>query len=79
MLYRGWLERILQLPFFLFAITTHFDEKDNNNNNDSEDNNWDEDRFEQELDKTHGEEDWSIGIGGRDWYHTEGDYNENIM
>lgn len=49
LLYRRWLERFLQFPIFLFAITTHFDEKDDNNSNDNEDNNWNEDYFEQQL------------------------------
>ena len=79
LLYRGWLERILQFPFFLFAITAHFDEKDDSNSNDNEDNDWNEDHFEQKLYKTHDEKDWSLGIGGRDWYHTKGDCNENIV
>lgn len=57
LLYRGWLERVIQVRFFLFAITTHFDEKDNNHSNNNEDHNWDDDHFEQELYKTHGEED----------------------
>jgi hypothetical protein len=77
LLYRRWLERSLKLFFLLFAITTHFNEKDNNNSDDDEDNNWDEDRFEQEFQKTHDGKDWCIEIGGRDWYHIKGDHNEN--
>jgi hypothetical protein len=67
------------VPFVLFAITTHFDEKNNNNSNDNEDNDWDEDHFEQKLYKTHDEKDWGIGTGGRDRYHTKGDCNEKII
>lgn len=56
LLYRGWLEGILELFLFLLAVSAHFDSENHDHGDDNENNDGDDNGFEQEFEETHGEE-----------------------
>lgn len=56
LLYRGWLEGILELFLFLLAVSAHFDGEDHDHGDDNENNDGNDNGFEQEFEETHDEE-----------------------
>jgi len=53
LLYRRWLEGILELFIFFLAVSAHFDSDNHDHTDDNDKNNGNNDRFKQELDETH--------------------------